>query len=135
MNMTKKPFNILLTDDERAALDVHRARLGFRSDADVIRHWIGQDQPLSAADDAIAELGYHGPRRRPKPPKIAGVIKGSEMVDAPAPYGRISAGLSIRLPIGSIRREMGKDPKSNAPVLKRKWTLVRYDDDGKEVWE
>jgi hypothetical protein len=42
-----KPFNILLTDDERETLELKRAQLGMRSQADVIRYWIalGEDRP------------------------------------------------------------------------------------------
>lgn len=38
--MPKKPFQIKLTEAERDRLDKHRAELGLRSQADVIRYWI-----------------------------------------------------------------------------------------------
>lgn len=46
----------------------------------------------------------------------------SELTDAP------------RHAIGSMRRVMGKDPKSAAPMMLRKERLVRYDED-EAVWE
>lgn len=38
-----KPFNMKLSDEHRERLEAHRVRLGKRSHADVIRHWIDQD--------------------------------------------------------------------------------------------
>jgi hypothetical protein len=35
-----KLFTVKLTDEERARLEAHRARLGLRSQAEVIRAWI-----------------------------------------------------------------------------------------------
>lgn len=40
--MSKKPFNVELTEEERGKLEAHRARLGLRSQADVIRQWIAE---------------------------------------------------------------------------------------------
>jgi hypothetical protein len=37
-----KLFTVKLTDEERASLEVARARLGLRSQADVIRLWIAE---------------------------------------------------------------------------------------------
>lgn len=39
--MTSTPFMVKLTEAERATLESERARLGLRSMAEVIRHWIG----------------------------------------------------------------------------------------------
>ncbi len=38
---TEKQFNVRLTDEERAILDLERERLGLRHTGDVIRLWIG----------------------------------------------------------------------------------------------
>ena len=47
--MDKKPFQIKLTEIERGRLEAHRARLGLRSGADVIRAWIagGSETPVA----------------------------------------------------------------------------------------
>lgn len=38
---TEKQFNVRLTEEERAILDIERQRLGLRHTGDVIRLWIG----------------------------------------------------------------------------------------------
>lgn len=43
MTAKPKPFNVLLSDDEREKLETHRQRLGKRSLGEVIRYWIGLD--------------------------------------------------------------------------------------------
>lgn len=58
-----------------------------------------------------------------------------EKVDAISAVPLPPSGFSqARKPVGSIRRIMARDPKSNAPVMVRKETLVRYDGE-QEVWE
>jgi predicted DNA-binding protein len=47
--MTKKPFQIKLTDEERERLERLRAILGLRSQADVIREWIAKAPQLDRA--------------------------------------------------------------------------------------
>lgn len=44
-----KPFNLILTEAERATLEAKRAHLGLRSQAEVIRYWIAmaEDDPSS----------------------------------------------------------------------------------------
>ena len=42
-SMDKKPFQIMLTPAQRELLEGIRARLGYRSQADVIRQWILRD--------------------------------------------------------------------------------------------
>ena len=52
----KTQFNVKLSDAERARLERHRAELGLRSHADVIRHWINQSPPASDGRlDALAK--------------------------------------------------------------------------------
>lgn len=47
MEAKPKAFNIKLTEAERAKLEQHRAKLGLRSHAEVIRLWIsGPPEPL-----------------------------------------------------------------------------------------
>lgn len=40
MDTKRKPFNVKLSDEEKAVLEAHRVRLGLRSHAGVIRRWI-----------------------------------------------------------------------------------------------
>lgn len=49
--METKPFNIKLTVSEREGLEAHRAALGLRSHAEVVRHWISQSPHDRAADN------------------------------------------------------------------------------------
>lgn len=69
-----KLFTVKLTDDERAKLEAHRARLGLRSQSDVVRHWIAAtpDRPepteaerrdFHAAIAKVPDL-YEGPPAR-----------------------------------------------------------------------
>lgn len=47
-----KPFNMKLSDEDRAKLEAHRAKLGLRSHADVVRHWINAGDAARAAEPA-----------------------------------------------------------------------------------
>lgn len=68
--MSKKPFHVMLTAEQRAALEAIRSRMGLRSEADVVRALIAQ---AADADQFIAEreasikAGARGIRRGPKP--------------------------------------------------------------------
>ena len=55
MRAEAKPFNIKLTEDERAKLEEHRRALGLKSQADVVRLWI--DGPITRAVDVADALG------------------------------------------------------------------------------
>lgn len=60
MEAKPKPFNVKLTEAERAALEAHRAHLGLRSHADVVRHWILQpvfpEMPLEERQRKMASV-------------------------------------------------------------------------------
>lgn len=58
-----------ISDDERAKLEAHRVRLGLRSLAEVIRHWInrGPDEAaefVSRVESRIEQGARGGPAKR-----------------------------------------------------------------------
>lgn len=64
-----KPFNMKLSEEDRAKLELHRARLGLRSHVEVVRYWIAQP------------LGGDGPPQRygvtPQPTLAQSVYVGA----------------------------------------------------------
>lgn len=106
---------------------------------------------VTLSDDALAILDEHaGPRARSALiERLVLAIKKkapqSESVDAPRVIATVrwpsperarktADTMDERKPLGSMRRVMGKDPKSAAPIMLRRETLVRYDGD-EPVWE
>lgn len=61
--MEPKLFTVRLTENERARLEAHRARLGLRSLSDVIRYWINSQAPaLVVRPVNVADLPEGGNR-------------------------------------------------------------------------
>ena len=58
-----KPFNVKLTADERERLDAHRAALGMKSAADVLRFFINA---AIAKTDTIVHDGHPSPAGSPR---------------------------------------------------------------------
>lgn len=50
------PFTVTLSDVERERLDAHRAALGLRSLADVVRHWINSGPVVWTQDGVTTRL-------------------------------------------------------------------------------
>jgi Arc/MetJ-type ribon-helix-helix transcriptional regulator len=70
-----KLFTVKLTEDERAKLEAHRARLGCRSQSDVIRYWIEllPRAPQVSTASNVADT-YQTPGQ-PKPEPLARTTK------------------------------------------------------------
>jgi hypothetical protein len=115
-----KLFTVNLTEDERAKLETHRARLGCRSQADVIRYWIELLPRAPEVSTGANLIDTYTTPGRPKPkPALSFMKETNETVERP--------------PLGSRKRVMARDPKSNAPIAV--WCkLVGYKDD-KPIWK
>lgn len=52
-----KPFNVMISEEDRANLEKHRVRLGLRSHGEVIRFLIAQGDYLHHRKEAIRLVG------------------------------------------------------------------------------
>jgi hypothetical protein len=148
-----KLFTVKLTDVERAGLEAHRARLGLRSHAEVIRHWIGVEAEAVRPDIAgvVRQTGQWPQPDQRQPESAEAEAFGPARVEArhnPAKDTRLTGPVGFfpepsasgaetqaaePLPVGSVRKRMKRDGKSGAPLAVRE-KLVRYDR-GEAVWK
>lgn len=95
--MRMKPFNMKLSDEDRVRLEAHRAALGLRSHADVVRQWIAS--PITA-------------QRVVEPPNLPDVRQ-----KAPIPLSKpVTSAADVQ--VGPVRPDYGsrlKKPKGKAP--------------------
>lgn len=122
-HMGTKPFNILLTDDERAALEQKRADLGLRSQAEVIRYWIstGQDDPNShrwSDREATAIKADAGKAKPFVANRIEPIKPDAKSKALKAVVDKIPVAPALDVQVGPVKRgfgELAKKPKGKAP--------------------
>lgn len=72
METKPKPFNVKLSDDDRAKLEAYRAKHGLRSEADAVRHLIDAASGPKPAAVAVAVP----PRPETSKPAFVSRLKG-----------------------------------------------------------
>lgn len=101
--MTPTPFMVKLTEAERATLESERARLGLRSMAEVIRHWIGNAPKRGDLQRMLDEgATLINPTKLFEPVKLTNA-KG-EPKELPKPIARKG-------------KVLGYDPQTGEPVV------------------